>query len=180
MGAVALAILLLASARAIAAGGGEGREAAREHFNKGTTQYTLNHYEEAILEFEAGYAAEPEPAFLYNLAQAHAKLGHTRVAIDFYRKYLELGATAEDTPQVREIIDRLTHELEAPKLPPPVVAPPPKPLAPPIDVTTPPPSKRTWAIGVGVAVAVVVIAAVIGLSVGLTRDQEPAALWSLH
>ncbi len=179
MGSLTLAVLLLASTRAVA-DAGEGREAAREHFRKGTTQYTLNHYEEAILEFEAGYAAEAEPAFLYNLAQAHARLGHLKVAIDFYKKYLELGATAEDTGQVREMIDQLNHELEA-KAPPPVVAPPPKPL-PAIDVTAPPPPppKRTWVIGVGVAVAVVVIAAVIGLSVGLTRDQEPAALWSLH
>ncbi len=165
-------------------------ELAREHLRRGTALYTLNHYDRAILEFEAGYAESPEPAFLFNLAQAHAKLGEKRLALDFYQKYLELGALPQDVPMVKENIGRLTRELDeqavsklAP-LPPPLVSPPPTTVAAPpraLEITTqkPPPVRHTWAIGVGIAATVAVIAVVVGLSVGLSA-REPGELWSVH
>jgi tetratricopeptide (TPR) repeat protein len=172
VGACLWVLLLAAAARA-----NEGREAAREHFRKGTTHYVLNHYEAAIAEFEAGYAAEPEPAFLYNLAQAHAKLGHLKIAIDFYRKYLELGPTEQDVAPVQETIDRLTRELEAPKAPP-AVAPP--PAVSPVVAPSPEPPGRGWRIGAGIAAAVIVIGVVVGLAVGLSQPHEPSIYWSVR
>src|SRR5690242_18171503 len=62
------------------------KDQARAHFRKGMAAYMLDHFEQAISEFELGFAEEPESAFLYNLAQAHARLGHMQQAINFYRK----------------------------------------------------------------------------------------------
>jgi tetratricopeptide (TPR) repeat protein len=183
-----VAALLLGLLAGPARGKEDHVELAREHLRRGTALYTLNHYDRAILEFEAGYAESPQPAFLFNLAQAHAKLGDKRLALDFYQKYLELGALPQDVPLVKENIERLTRELDAeiaPKpAPPPPPTPPPTVVAPPpaIEVTaSKPPAKanHSWAIGVGIAATVAVIAVVIGLSVGLTA-REPGELWSVH
>jgi tetratricopeptide (TPR) repeat protein len=104
------------------AGDSAATATARAHFRKGMAQYVLNHYDEAIVEFEAGFAAEPLPAFLFNLAQSHARAGRKEKAIEFYRKYLEMGAPQQDVVMVQEAIERLERELRPP--PPSVDAPP--------------------------------------------------------
>lgn len=183
-----VAVLLVGLLARPALGREDHRELARDHFRRGTALYTLNHYQQAIDEFEAGYAESPEPAFLFNLAQAHARLGEKALALDFYSKYLELGALPADVPLVKENIERLSRELEAATAPKPASPPPPQPtpptvVAPPraIEVAAPQPSptRHPWAIGVGIAAAVAVIALVIGLSVGLS-GREPGELWSVH
>jgi hypothetical protein len=169
---------------------------AQAHFRKGMAQYMLNRYSEAIPEFEAGFAEEPEPAFLFNLGQAHSRLGHYKEACDFYRKYLDMGPAPEDAPVVQKRIEELEAlaakqplrdpmPVEPPKestpAPPPAVL---APVAPPpklqIDVAPPPPPRRSRAglIAVGVIGGVVVVATVVGLAVGLSQHSEPSLLWS--
>jgi len=124
MGAVvSIGVLVGLSLSTLAhAGDAASNAKARAHFRTGMARYVLNHYEEAILEFEAGYASDPIPAFLFNLAQCHAKAGRKEKAIEFYRKYLDMGAPTQDAIMVQEAIERLERELRAP---PPVETPPP-------------------------------------------------------
>ncbi len=120
-------VTLLASATAHA-----DKEKARAHFRKGMAAYMLDRYEQAIPEFESGFNEEPEAAFLYNLAQSHARLGHLQQAINFYRKYLDMGAPPDDVAQVQKRIE----ELEAMVAHPPPVA---KPISDTIPVIPPAP-----------------------------------------
>jgi tetratricopeptide (TPR) repeat protein len=62
---------------------------AREHFEKGKAYMDLGKYGEAAAEYEAAYAAKPDPALLLNLAQAYRQAGNADKALRFYRKYLE-------------------------------------------------------------------------------------------
>src|SRR4051812_25019247 len=88
------------------------KERARHFFDLGNAQYALRHYQEAIVEFEAGYLEEHEPAFLYNLGQAHRMLHHAEQGIHFYREYLELVPKAPD----RAVIEGYIAELERPAM----------------------------------------------------------------
>jgi hypothetical protein len=174
------------------------KEKARAHFRKGMASYMLDRFEQAIPEFEAGFAEEPEAAFLYNLAQAHARLGHHQQAINFYRKYLDMGAPPEDVAAVQKRIEELEALVSHPQPvvqpipdskpieppPPPVVqpvkdsTPTAQPATPGLDLTAPPPTRsKTIPIAIGVAAAVVVVAVVIGLAVGLSQHPESSFLF---
>jgi tetratricopeptide (TPR) repeat protein len=172
---VAISLMLGPAARADIE---SGREAGRAHYQRGMAQYELDHYEQAIVEFEAGFAASPEPAFLFNLAVVHAKLGHKEEALRFYRKYLDHGVPQAEVERVQQAIDELERALH-PSPAPVVVAPSPNPVAEVLVQAAPPPKKRrVWPIAVGVAAAGVALGVIIGLSVGLTRPGEPVIDWS--
>src|SRR5262249_57068766 len=64
------------------------RAVAREHFAQGTTFFDLGPYDEAIVEYEAAYQAKNDPAFLYNLAQAHRLARPAATALRVYQAYL--------------------------------------------------------------------------------------------
>ena len=46
-----------------------------KHFESGANLFQSGQYEQAIEEFEAGYALYPDPILLYNISLAHGKLG---------------------------------------------------------------------------------------------------------
>src|SRR5437868_14241418 len=101
--------LLLALAFAPAPASAD-KEKAKELFRKGMTQYKLDHYDEAIESFEAAYAQEPSPVFLFNIGQAYRLSHRPRQAIEFYRKYLKDSPTAQNKVAVEEQIVALEPE----------------------------------------------------------------------
>jgi tetratricopeptide (TPR) repeat protein len=82
---------------------------ARAHYNKGTRQYDLGRFGEALAEFESAYLVVPDPVFLFNSAQCHRKLGNDEQALSFYRSYLR---NAPDAPNRSEVVKRI-QDLEA-------------------------------------------------------------------
>src|SRR5437867_4127540 len=87
---------------------------ARDHFKRGMAHFVMDRYDEAIREFDAGFTEEPQPAFLYNIAQAHRKAGRPEQAIAFYKKYLSMtDDNAEDRPQVSEELRGAESEAAA-------------------------------------------------------------------
>lgn len=69
---------------------------ARQHFMAGQDYYTQGRYEKAIEEFEEAYRLDPRPLLLFNIAQAHEKLGHLEKAVDYLKRYLEAEPDSED------------------------------------------------------------------------------------
>ncbi|HEX2572070.1 MAG TPA: tetratricopeptide repeat protein [Polyangia bacterium] len=105
-----------------------GKAEAEAHYKKGTAHYYLGQFEAAIAEFEAGYTEDPRPGFLYNLAQAHRKAGRPALALDFYRKYLELEPRSPRRQEVMGRVAELERQLAAAPAAP--VAPVDHPAAP--------------------------------------------------
>ena len=68
---------------------------AKQHYAAATKFYDLAEYEGALREFKEAYRAVEDPAFLFNIAQCHRKLGHTQDAITFYRTYLRRAPKAD-------------------------------------------------------------------------------------
>ena len=121
------------------------KRAARDHYKKGMAHFVMERWDEAIHEFDAGFTEEPQPEFLYNIAQAHRKAGRTAQAISFYKKYLSM--LPERSPERRPVeveMEAAREELaSAPATPPsppaPPVAPaPPTHLAPTVETPKPP------------------------------------------
>lgn len=80
---------------------------AAAHFREGKKLYDLGKFNEAIAEWENGYEAKPDRAFLINLGHAHRELGNFEKAIFYYKRYLV--GTAEDAPNRQLVIERIEN-----------------------------------------------------------------------
>jgi hypothetical protein len=104
---VFLFIILPAVARA---GDDAQTAAARDHYDKATKAFDLGLYDDAVREYAAAYQAKADPAFLFNLGQAHrlAVASHASEALRFYRTYLK---RVSDSPN-RELVEQKIADLE--------------------------------------------------------------------
>jgi len=94
------------------------RQAAREHYRKGSVAYELGHYDVAVSEYEAAYQAFNEPTLLYNLGQAHRLAKHFADALHFYRMYLIKVPDAANRAEVEAKIGSLQAALAQAPAPP--------------------------------------------------------------
>lgn len=82
---------------------------AKQHFEAGRSAYNAGDYAGSIREFKQAEALRPSPVLDYNIGLANEKLGKRRVAVKYYRHYLELQPNA---PNKDEVQGRITS-LEA-------------------------------------------------------------------
>jgi len=93
----------------------EDVEEAKRYFEKAETAYKLGEFNEALRNYEAAYKAWNNPAFLFNMAQAHRqqytldkKPFHLHKALTLYKTYLREAPK----PQNKEIVKRIIGELK--------------------------------------------------------------------
>ena len=106
--AVVVACALVTAARADAPTP-EARAVAREHYEKAVSHFNANEYAAAAEEFLAVYKAVPQPALLYNAAQAYRLGGDGPRALDKYRAFLQAAPAAKQ----KEDVERHIKELES-------------------------------------------------------------------
>lgn len=85
------------------------KQSALKAYEKGTIQYNLGKWEEAIEFFEIAFETFPDAAFLFNIAQSHRQADNCQKAIFFYGRYLALKPDASNVDEVEGFI----AELEA-------------------------------------------------------------------
>jgi tetratricopeptide (TPR) repeat protein len=154
--ALACVVTALSIVMSTSAAHAEDKNAARDHWERGTKYYDIGKYDEAIKEFEAAYEAKTDPAFLYNLAQSHRLAGHTNEALKLYRTYLRYVPKAPNRADIEARINELEKAASArpatdptvPVTPPSVsggaaTAPPPPTTTPPLGTGTTPPGS-SW------------------------------------
>ena len=61
---------------------------AKALFADGNQHYSLGEFDQAMASYSLAYRLKPLPAFLFNIAQCHRKLGHYVDAIAMYQNYL--------------------------------------------------------------------------------------------
>jgi hypothetical protein len=125
-----LAALALSLAGPAQAGDG-ATEQARAHYETGTQQYDLGHWDEAIREYEKAYELRPDPSFLYNLAQANRRKGDLKRAMDLYKNYLGKLPKGPQRADVEEKIAALQKQIDDAAAKPVAPVPEPAPTAPP-------------------------------------------------
>ena len=67
--------------------------AAREHLDAGLAHAEAGNWDRALEEFEEAHHLDPQPATLFDVAQARQKLGRFKAAIEAYRALLAAKAT---------------------------------------------------------------------------------------
>jgi tetratricopeptide (TPR) repeat protein len=113
----ALAILMaLASAPAFAESAPPMKPEARAHLVRGLEHYEKGRFAEAVSEFLAGQAIDPQPEFRYALGQAERKRGRCAEAIVYYQSYLDTRPSAVQAATARQNIERC--KATASELPP--------------------------------------------------------------
>ncbi len=174
---------------------------AKTVFDRGTALFALHHFSDAAAAYEKAFELRPDPAILYNAAQAHRLSGNKTRALDLYQSLLKLYGTR--VANRAEIIDHIKHlqialdaDRRATNSPP--MTPQPRPLdtgtrPPPPQVDAPPPTqtepapttlteapvepvtKRKWFWPViGTTLAVVVAGVTVGVVIGTSKTVDPS------
>jgi tetratricopeptide (TPR) repeat protein len=111
-------------ARAPVAATSDNGRPGRAYFEMAEAKFNLGRFEEAAVDYQAAYQAEPLPAFLFNIGQCHRNLGNYERAQFYFRRYLELDPRSPNRPDAERLIvemDRLGGE-RGPAAPPPALA----------------------------------------------------------
>ena len=161
-----LAVTLLAIALSGRPARGAETSAARQAYDEATAAFGLGHYAEAAEKYETAFSLRPDPALLYDAAQAYRLAGNRGRALELYRNYLRLYPDRQNADEARNQVAALTKAIQderigektgekaLPPSPPVVAAPataPPPPVAPPpvsapLLLTAPPPGGAPAAI----------------------------------
>ena len=106
---VAVCFLLLAFVRAAHAEDPSER-AARRHYDRGQKLFNLQKFEDALDQYQKAFDADPNPSFLFNIAQCQRNLGEYDAAIFSFKRYLKLDPEADNREQVEGLIDELEQK----------------------------------------------------------------------
>jgi hypothetical protein len=79
---------------------------------KATTAFALGRYAEAAENFEKAFELKPEPALLYNAAQAHRLAGNKERALSLYENYLRVYGKRDKREEVETHIAELKQAIE--------------------------------------------------------------------
>lgn len=74
----------------------EARDRARVAYSTGQTAFRAGNFTEALTQFEAAYAAVPNPVVFKSIAECHERLGHVREAVTAFERYLNETTSIND------------------------------------------------------------------------------------
>jgi hypothetical protein len=86
-------------------------DAARRELERGLSLFTAREYDRAIATFDAGFAIEPHPDFLYAKGQAQRMNGDCEGAVASYRGFLASSPPEEEAKLTRFNLARCEAEL---------------------------------------------------------------------
>jgi len=126
-----VAILVLAcAAPALAQVSSKKRADATAAYQDGQRRYLAEDYAGAAAQFEAAYNFDPDPAYEFNIAQAHRLAGNCDKALLWYRKFLVDAPKAPNVETVKKYITDEEAKCAKPVAPTVTAPPPPQPEQP--------------------------------------------------
>jgi tetratricopeptide (TPR) repeat protein len=111
--AIALALIALPVQAFAAEHRDGGARPGRALFEQAEAKFNVGRFDEALVDYQAAYDAEPLPAFLFNIGQCHRNLGNYEQAQFFFRRYTALDPRSPNRPAAERLIvemDRLAGE----------------------------------------------------------------------
>jgi tetratricopeptide (TPR) repeat protein len=112
---IALSVVVqvaLAAAVAGPAAAQSKKDQAEIRYEQGKAYYRTGAYDLAIQEFLEGYKLDPRPGVLFNIARGYEELKDRAKAIEFYKKYLDLGAQATAAVEARARVAGLERAIK--------------------------------------------------------------------
>ncbi len=160
-------------------------EDPRPLFERGSALYALGRYGEAAPLFERAFELKPDPALLYNAAQAYRFNGNKTRALTLYQNYYRLyGEQIPNSDDVKRQIEQLKEAIaldERAKVAPPTGMQTPSSGVTTLVASPPPPRpkplvRRPWFwVAVGGAAAIVITGVAVGAAVGTRGHSYPAS-----
>jgi tetratricopeptide (TPR) repeat protein len=161
-----VAVVLLALTAGATA---QPKSRARVFYSEGQKAYADGDFQTAAQRFRAAYDLEPDPAYLYNIAQAYRLAKQCHQSVTYYKRFLAEMPDAPNKQEVGKFLVEVTacartqpEPVMEPQPPPPQPQPqPPPPQPPPPPIESPPSHLRKHlglggialgAVGVGVGV----------------------------
>ena len=152
-------LILLLALPAPAFANSPARIKAREHFERGETQYRLGRFTTALKEYQAALKLVRRPSIVFNIAQCYRQLSEYRRSIFYYKLYLSdwqrvhPGQKPPYQREVKEHIRKLTAAArrKAAEQDGPGVSEPPGPAAARVQLDGAPDGARVFVDGVLVA-----------------------------
>ncbi|MDX2092888.1 MAG: hypothetical protein SFX73_33875 [Kofleriaceae bacterium] len=130
-------------------------EAATRAYTEGKQKYAAGNYAGAAVDFRIAYAADRDPAYLFNLAQALRLAKACDEAAQSYRTFLaevpDVGNRAEIEGYLRDLDRCVAEQKAAPPTTVPAPTPAPREEAPPTIDAPPRPRSKTLPLMLGVA-----------------------------
>jgi tetratricopeptide (TPR) repeat protein len=116
------------------------KDKAAAAFADGQKDYAAGKYAGAAVKFEAAYALDPDPAYLFNIAQAYRFDNACAAAAAAYRRFLAIAPDAPNAAKVKQFIEQSDEcaKTQAPVTP----VEPPRPPPERIEPVVPPPPER--------------------------------------
>lgn len=88
-------------------------EHAKELYARGKSHFNLAEFEEALSAFKAGYKLDPDPAFLFRMAECHERLREVDKARFLYERYLDEAPEGPNADEAKEGLARLEEKGDA-------------------------------------------------------------------
>jgi tetratricopeptide (TPR) repeat protein len=89
-------------------------EDARAYLDKANAAFALSRYPVAAENFERAFELTPDPALLYNAAQAYRLAGNKQRALELYQSYLRMYGT-EKREEIEKHVEDLKRAIEQDK-----------------------------------------------------------------
>lgn len=86
---------------------------AKALFAEANQHYSLGEFDQAMASYSLAYRLKPLPAFLFNIAQCHRKMGNSKEALESYRSYLRVAPAAPNRAEVQKHISELERQVHA-------------------------------------------------------------------
>jgi tetratricopeptide (TPR) repeat protein len=105
-------VLTLAATLARPALADAKKDQAEVHYDQGKAYYRAGAFDLAITEFLEGYKLDPRAGVLFNIARGYEELKNRDKAIEFYKKYIDLGAQAAAATEARARLVVLERQIK--------------------------------------------------------------------
>jgi tetratricopeptide (TPR) repeat protein len=106
---ISLALVAVAARPAAAA---DKKAQAEVHYDQGKAYYKAGAFDLAIQEFIEGYKLDPRAGVLFNIARGYEELKNREKAIEYYKKYVDLGAAAAAATEARARLVVLERQIK--------------------------------------------------------------------
>jgi hypothetical protein len=183
MKALGIAIVLALASNAGATPSDRAKATSEKLYTEGQSLYNAGDYHGAAQKFQLAYDTNPDPVYLFNVAQAYRFAKECRVSADSYKRFLSEAPNAPNRDKVQQYIDdmeacaRTQAPVEPKPDPKPAVVEPTKPApepAPPPEVTADVHAQATPAVHHGHSALTYVLGATgliaLGVGVYFTHD----------
>jgi tetratricopeptide (TPR) repeat protein len=109
-----LALIAIASTTA-AQPSSKARADATDAYKEGQRRYLDEDYIAAATQFEVAYKLDPDPAYLFNIAQAYRLAKDCTKALPYYKQFLAAAPKAPNAPAVNKYIAELEASCAKPE-----------------------------------------------------------------